>query len=1608
MKLKSLFKKYVMVMLVLTMILPANLAFWGTTLSSAEEVMPKSEYEAELEASSIPEDQLITISSVAEKYDVESEWIAEELAKKYELKDIAQVLEVSDSLESYNALMKKRYPDRELTPYEKHDQQTAKALKSIKNSQSASRSSYSDYDSIALKRQSLKSDTVPFSVGDQDGQISTIDGSLTIRQTDLVLPGPGNMDFALTRVYNSSAGKDDLYVNPSYYGNATRVPNEEYRNPLGKGWSWEIPYIESNEDGKVLHLPGVGSYTISYNTPGLVRLPYDYLSFGEVSPSSDNAYSYYVLGNYQAGTNSYFSATGELTKVVDNAGNMQYFMYDSNSALIGVTTMDATKKNSNYLTIRYSSTQTTAAIGTTQYTYKKRAVSSSVNGTQKQILTEVIDPVGRSTKFTYMMYNMLPFNLLQMYRFSTGTDKTVYWGKQDWIHLTDIEHPTKALTHYTVDTGENTIGEYAVETTIRYTGKKTYYTSAAVSESRQMSVGISGNYLGGYAQDAYFSIPVTEGLYRTTYSYKRKFWGTEQPDTFYLTQKKTAPINNPSLSRTDSYQYNEASRRPDPISATEYSAGKSGIITAKTMKQTFDSWGLVSSYTDARGVTTTYENEALVSTLIPKIVPKKVIAPVTATDSVITRYTYVPTTGNIQSTISTNTAGMLLQQTNYEYDANANPIKVTLKGSEKDTVVQQEFGTGSKTFFLTGQSIQVKDLAGKASTHRVQAAYNPDNGLMTSFTDGNGNVTKYTYDALGRPLQETYPDGAKTVVTYQDVENKTTVTDPTGVTIQKQYTPLGQLSKETNARGAASYTYDIYGRLAKKTDYNGNPVMYTYDHWSRTASENNGFSHISFLYDDSARTITTTDGEANVTRTSYDLMDRPVSLEELRPSGNVKLSATTYDLSGNMTTSTDANGKVTTYSYDTLGRLISVKDALEQTTRYTYDLLGNHTQLTYPDGQKMNYRYDEIGRLLSQTDPLGQVENFAYDAADQLVRYVDRNGQERTYEYNERGFIVLDRVADEDVQYAYDKAGRRMQMSDHTGTTTYTYNDSGELAELIYPDGATLAMEYEVRGVRNQQSFTSDAFTLTLNHAYNVSSPTLNQLNVQGAENKSLGSYAYSHRKNNTLSQIAADTGQTQTYGYDGLNLSSLTQSQNDTVFGSYTYNYDNNRNIVSKMDNGESHTFGYDSLNRLQASSLFNESYAYDPRGNRSEMTTERPVDFSEANYTYDARDRLTSVHTEKGDVSYRYNGDSLMTERTGTNGVKTRYYYDDRALLVAEGTVSANGVAITVGYVYDANGQLRARQIPGETGLQTYWTNGHGDVIEIQNAAGETVNHYTYDVWGNPIVEEETVPNVLRYSGEYWDKETELQYLRARWYDPNIGRFINEDTYEGEKAKPGTLNLYAYVQGNPLIYTDPTGHTHEHGAGWTGFAGNVYSSKDPWKGWSGPVGDFLNFVILDDINVLRDENSSLFQKALAYIGLIPVGKVISTEGRMFVNIVKGKELLEAEVSSDITWSSYRDKHNPRGVKNYKKIGWEGIRKSTVHGDARYKLEVNIEAIERYAWEYGIPTTNGKTWKVIGFDEIIGAKLGENTPYMRVELTSSNTIHGHPITAKEFRDLLK
>ncbi len=96
----------------------------------------------------------------------------------------------------------------------------------------------------------------------------------------------------------------------------------------------------------------------------------------------------------------------------------------------------------------------------------------------------------------------------------------------------------------------------------------------------------------------------------------------------------------------------------------------------------------------------------------------------------------------------------------------------------------------------------------------------------------------------------------------------------------------------------------------------------------------------------------------------------------------------------------------------------------------------------------------------------------------------------------------------------------------------------------------------------------------------------------------------------------------------------------------------------------------------------------------------------------------------------------------------------------------------------------------------------------MQIVDTAGIPVNTYEYDEWGNILNQTETIANDFKYAGEMLDSESGFYYLRARYYDPTIGRFISKDSYEGSITNPLSLNLYTYCINNPAKYVDPSGN--------------------------------------------------------------------------------------------------------------------------------------------------------------------------------------------------------
>ncbi|MCP1307952.1 RHS repeat domain-containing protein [Paenibacillus tyrfis] len=1195
----------------------------------------------------------------------------------------------------------------------------------------------------------------------------------------------------IAKAYTTGYVLSDPMYQPSFssqprYVNKTKEKAYENRFAIGKGWSWDIPYIEYTNNKMIAHLFGGASYEIENSQ--LKGYPWKDITFAyDESVTVNNLKSTIVL-KYLNGQKHYFSYD-RLIQISDAYNNTIQFEYQYNS--YGAVLSKVRDALGNEINITYSGTEVTLTLGDQTVKYEKQKDPKG----NKELLSAVTDAENRKTQYSYEIA-LAPFDLVNDSR-----------KKENYAALLkQVQHPTKARTQYEYISSDRKLGPIAKETVYRVKSREDIATYTDGSEEKYNYVSYDyHNEDGAEVQQRtyWFSTTINDGRKETTYNYKKEYIDDKTPEVIYNTVIKQV---SGAKQFEDVMEYNEAKRWPSPIKVTSKIKVGEAEGTAKVVTKSYDDYGNVLTQTNPDNATITYTYHPTTHWL------ESVTQPVNAYLSRYTHYVRDDQKGSVlQVTDKDNNAnGALRAQVNVGYDAFGNATTVTLKDDARNIVINKEYGPAYNQGFVTKLWSTVTDVDGAGSTIEQKAEYNKTTGKITRYIDGKNHATSYLYDKLGRVKEATFQDGSKVTMSYDDANNKITSVDQTGVTSFVQWNALGMKTSEgTVGSGTTSYGYDPYGRLSWSRDALSNATTYGYDAWNRSIRTTYPDGSASGVeYDDVNRTATTTDAEGNKTKETYDLLGRVTKKEWLKQTGTVPLSSNAYDFAGNVTSNVDGNNNTTSYAYDLFNRLVSVTNAKSETTKYSYNMAGKLIQMEYADGNKIQKQYDELGRLIRKIDALGQNERYYYDVNGNVKTYIDRKGQTTSYGYNVRDQLTSSVTGSETVSYEYDTAGRRTAMQDGTGRTQYGYNNVGQLDAVTYPDGKKVLYVYDPQGNRTQMT---DPFGYVIAYGYD----NRNRLKGVGPAMADWDA-SYDYKKNSLLSNVTQRNGIAWSYTFDGANLMNLSQTRYGAPVNSYGYTYDNNGNQTSKNENGQGNTFSYDKLDRIEKSSQFNEAYTYDTRGNRQTMQSSKSIDMSGAGYRYDDRNRLAQVTTDDGkNVSYRYNGDGMLYERT-ENGQTTRYYYDG-ANMIAEGTVSNGTVTMKARYIRGGSG-LVARQ--DASGTKTFYLhNGHGDVVGLADGNGNVINRYTYDIWGNPLSTSEQVPQPFRYSGEFWDSSTNLQYLRARWYDPSVGRFINEDTYEGDIANPLSLNLYTYVLNNPLKYVDPTGHVEmEMGIGSSG----------------------------------------------------------------------------------------------------------------------------------------------------------------------------------------------
>jgi len=499
------------------------------------------------------------------------------------------------------------------------------------------------------------------------------------------------------------------------------------------------------------------------------------------------------------------------------------------------------------------------------------------------------------------------------------------------------------------------------------------------------------------------------------------------------------------------------------------------------------------------------------------------------------------------------------------------------------------------------------------------------------------------------------------------------------------------------------------------------------------------------------------------------------------------------------------------------GRLVSRTDFDGSQTIYSYDVGGKLIKVTRSDGRSLTQGYDSYGRMNSQTDT-------AYGS---LSLTLDGNGRATREAW---AHSSLGTSFNATVDYAWDGNSNRTQVSTSGQAIKASYNTLNQLDTLTHPDGSTTRFAYDNAGNRVQVTRADGS---TSDYQYNAANQLTAVLHKK-ADGADIASFVYTLNAAGQRTQVAermlevgspaATVERTVHYQYDaaGKLLQEQVAQTAPAVFAStidYVYDPVGNRSRRTVSHNGQVTSYQYDSHDRLtQSVDSLNgtTSYQWDERGNLVQKAS--PAETTTYGWTVD--NRLAKVSTGAKTVEYGYDSSGRRIKRLvkeGATTTETHYKVDHQrgySEILVESTKVNSGAWVDTVHVHtpDGLGELIAST---SAGAQTQlFSDGLGSVRVAQTAAASHV--FSYDAFGIALGATEGMPanaadasaTSHRYTGEYADSQTGLLHLRARDYDPQIGRFISMDEHPGANRIPLTLNKYLYGNADPVNTVDPSGN--------------------------------------------------------------------------------------------------------------------------------------------------------------------------------------------------------
>lgn len=907
------------------------------------------------------------------------------------------------------------------------------------------------------------------------------------------------------------------------------------------------------------------------------------------------------------------------------------------------------------------------------------------------------------------------------------------------------------------------------------------------------------------------------------------------------------------LGRRTAYEYDGLDRQTAVVQ-NQVDGAPADEDTNVRSETVYDAVGNQVNFTDANGHTTTMEYDGLYR---PKIVTDA------NGNSTSTHYDAL---GNVITTINglgqatTFTYDRLNQQvavvdplgntTADEYDIAGNRIAMT----DANGVITRYEYDGLNRLKAVVENYRPAFTPDHETNVRTEYGYDA-NGNRLTILNARGHTTNFTYDALNRLRSESDPLGHTTEYEYDGVSNRVTLTDAEAFTTTFTYDPLNRLVGIDYPEPDAdvTFTYDALGNRKVMTDGVGT-TSWDYDGLNRPITVTDPFDGtVGYAYDAVGNRLKLIYPDNKTVNYTYDPVDR---MEEVTD-WDRQVTTYTHDAANRLKTAALPNGVASTYDYDNAGRLLTISHATGVETlssfEYTYDAVGNRVRVvesmlglppieptdtptpTATATPSQTQTPTETATTTSTSTPTGtptktptptvtetstptrtptpsetpQPTNTPTetptpsetpspsDTPTPTATQTPTASEEVRQISNLVDTYVSGGEVDPQIanglqsklaaaQASLDRGDTKAAIGQLTAFINQVEAQRGKKISEAATDELIAQAQTIISRLQGTAAFLFVANAVTQNGILTPPIAPAPLAMARTVPQERILARTITSAPLGVAQPVAQDGTLTQTISYTYDALYRLTAADYDTgEFFHYTYDPVGNRLTEETLVG--TNVYEYDEANRLIT--VDGAAYTWDDKGNLLNDGT--------TIYTYDHANHLASVVQGGDTYTFAYNGLSDRLQQT-INGAGTNYTLDQVARLTQVLADSSNT------YLYGW-GRIGERQPGG-------WQYHVGDVLDsvrlLSNEASMVTYTHTYDPFGVTTHSAGIALTNYGFAGQWWQSRTNLMYLRSRWYDVKLGRFLTPDSWLGNPLEPGSLYpSYAYANNNPMNRVDPTG---------------------------------------------------------------------------------------------------------------------------------------------------------------------------------------------------------